>query len=119
MVRLAAVAAPVAEKICLDHVTSMLIRNLTRQVVKLQLTQPKSGAIFIHLREKPLPGEWNVFNAEPATLDQNLAARNRAKAHREWRGGLQKETTPNVSLIQAHVDRARTSCPPEREARTT
>ena len=78
----------------------MLIRNLTRQVVKLQLTQLKSGAIFIDLREQFLPGERNVFIAEPPTLDQNLAARNRAKAQRERRGGFQKETTADVSLNQ-------------------
>ena len=98
MVRLASVAAPVTEEIALDHVAGVFVRDLARQLVKLQLTQTSARAFRVNLFEQLLTGRRDVAFAEPSAFDRNLAASDCAQPEGERRGRF--ETNDGQSLIE-------------------
>src|SRR5438309_12102624 len=105
MIGLASITAPMTEKVALDHVARMLLRNLRCQLIQLKLTQTGVRAVRIDLLEQLFPGQRDVVLAEPSTLDRNLPARDDAEPQRERGGSSQKGTTANLKAkqIQNHL----------------
>src|SRR6266576_4706364 len=105
MIGLASITAPMTEKVALDHVARMLVRNLRCQLIQLKLTQTGVRAVRIDLLQQLFPGQRDVVLAEPSTRDRKLPASNDAEPQCEWGGSSQKGTTASLGSkqIQNHL----------------
>src|SRR6266851_5670161 len=101
MVGLATIGSPVTKKTPTGHVGGVLARNFARQVVEFELSETRTGALFIDHFEQQVASQREIILVESPALNRSLTANNYAEAQHDGHGRLKKRAASDEVRIRA------------------